>query len=155
MTRIPVRNLWLLQLFASDLYRTAGTQLSGIESLPEDVAQLVSRMLADAVSDRLRTGLTVGFHRRTDDLGRVRGKIDILGTERHRLLERGKVRCTFDETYSSALLWNELPDFLEQTDAAGIWLANWLLSVCEMTIPRCLRCDISMGSVILLQIGRC
>lgn len=99
MTRIPVRNLWLLQLFASDLYRTAGTQLSGIESLPEDVAQLVSRMLADAVSDRLRTGLTVGFHHRTDDLGRVRGKIDILGTKRHRLLERGKVRCAFDETY--------------------------------------------------------
>ena len=99
MTLVPVRNLWLLQLFASDLYRTAGTQLSGIESLPENVAQLVSRMLADAVSDRLRTGLTVGFHRRTDDLGRVRGKIDILGTERHRLLERGKVRCTFDETY--------------------------------------------------------
>ena len=99
MTWIPVRNLWLLQLFASDLYRTAGTQLSGIESLPENVAQLVSRMLADAVTDRLRTGLTVGFRRRTDDLGRVRGKIDLLGTERHRLLERGKVRCTFDETY--------------------------------------------------------
>lgn len=58
MTLVPVRNLWLLQLFASDLYRTAGTQLSGIESLPENVAQLVSRMLADAVSDRLRTGLT-------------------------------------------------------------------------------------------------
>ncbi|HLR47554.1 MAG TPA: 5-methylcytosine-specific restriction system specificity protein McrC [Corynebacterium sp.] len=99
MTQIPVRNLWLLQLFASDLYRTVGTQLSGIESIPENVAQLVSRMLADAVSDRLRTGLTVGFRRRTDDLGRVRGKIDILGTERHQLLERGKVRCTFDETY--------------------------------------------------------
>jgi len=30
-------------------------------------------------------------------LRRVRGRIDLLGTERHRLLERGKVVCQFDE----------------------------------------------------------
>ncbi|MGP6175206.1 5-methylcytosine restriction system specificity protein McrC [Corynebacterium sp. A21] len=100
MIEIPVRNLWLLQLFASDLYQTTGTQLAGIESLPEDVAQLVSRMLADSVTDRLRTGLTMGFHRRTDDLRRVRGKIKIQDTARHRLLEQGKIRCTFDEIHA-------------------------------------------------------
>lgn len=99
MTDIPVRNLWLLQLFASDLYRTSGRRLSGIEKLPVDVAQLVSRMLADAVSERIRTGLTVGFQRTREDLNRVRGKIDVAGTTRDRLQERGRVRCSFDRIH--------------------------------------------------------
>lgn len=107
MTKIPVRNLWLLQLFASDLYQSAGKQLSGIESLPENVAELVSQILADSVSDRLRAGLTVGFHRRTDDLQRVRGGIRIFDTERHQLLQRGLVRCTFDEIHPDTE-WNRL-----------------------------------------------
>ena len=30
-------------------------------------------------------------------LNRVRGRIDLLNTEKHQLLERGKVACQFDE----------------------------------------------------------
>lgn len=103
MTEIPVRNLWLLQLFASDLYQSTGREFSGIEKLPVDVAQLISRILADAVSERMHTGLTVGFQRTTADLTRVRGKIDIAGTVRDRLLDRGRVRCTFDRVHPDTL----------------------------------------------------
>lgn len=95
--RIPVRNLWLLQLFASHLYETAGDEFVAAEQLPEDLPRLVAKMLADEVSVRLHAGLSVGFTRTSSDLRRVRGRIDVLGTARHRLLERGKVRCRYDE----------------------------------------------------------
>lgn len=95
--RIPVRNLWLLQLFASELYATDEGALAGAERLPEELPALVARILANEVTARLHTGLSVGFTRSLADLSRVRGRIDVLGTTRHMLLERGRVRCQFDE----------------------------------------------------------
>lgn len=94
--RIPVRNLWLLQLFASDLYQHHGDEFAGAEELPEDLPQLVAQMLAEEVESRLHTGLSVGFTRAEANLHRVRGRIDVLDTTRHRLLERGLVRCRYD-----------------------------------------------------------
>lgn len=95
--KIPVRNLWLLQLFASHLYRHSGDEFAGAERLPEDIPELVAGMLAEEVMTRLHSGLSVGFVRTSEDVRRVRGRIDLLGTTRHRLLERGKVRCQFDD----------------------------------------------------------
>lgn len=95
--KIPVRNLWLLQLFASHLYRHAGDDFAGVEKLPEEIPELVAGMLAEEVTTRLHSGLSVGFVRTSEDLRRVRGRIDVLSTTRHRLLERGKVRCRFDD----------------------------------------------------------
>lgn len=97
MTPIPVRNVWLLQLLASKLYRDGGIALSGAEIVEKDVIELVSTILADAAQHRLRNGLRVGFERDTADIRRVRGKIDLLGTARDQLLTRGRIRCTFDE----------------------------------------------------------
>ncbi|OIR40835.1 hypothetical protein BJP08_10160 [Corynebacterium sp. NML140438] len=97
MTPIPVRNVWLLQLLASKLYRDGGVTLSGAELVDKDVIELVSTILADAAQHRLRNGLRVGFERHTADIRRVRGKIDLLGTARDQLLTRGRIRCTFDE----------------------------------------------------------
>ena len=97
MSEIPVRNVWLLQLLASDLYRYFGRSLSSAELVDADVVELVSRLLAEALEQRLRTGLSTGFRRVTADLGRVRGRIDVLGTARGQLLTRGRVRCRFDE----------------------------------------------------------
>jgi len=41
--------------------------------------------------------LSYGYQSREAVLGRVRGRILLLNTERHRLLDRGKVACRFDE----------------------------------------------------------
>ncbi|SQI29896.1 5-methylcytosine-specific restriction enzyme subunit McrC [Rhodococcus coprophilus] len=94
--KIPIRNLWLLQLFASDLYRHHGHEFAGAERIADNLPQLVAQMLADEVETRLHMGLSVGFTRTVSDLHRVRGRIDVLGTTRHRLLERGLVRCRYD-----------------------------------------------------------
>jgi 5-methylcytosine-specific restriction enzyme subunit McrC len=95
--QIPIRNVWLLQLFASSLYRSLGAGLASAEENPEDLPDLVGRILAEEVTVRLHTGLSVGFQQSTRDLHRVRGRINVLATERQQLLLRGRVSCTFDE----------------------------------------------------------
>lgn len=96
-SKIPVRNLWLLQLFASRLYQTRETALSGVESMPDDLPDAVARLLLFEAEQRLRQSLTTGFRRQHDQLRRVRGRIDILDTYRHRCLDRARVSCRFDE----------------------------------------------------------
>lgn len=95
--RIPVRNLWLLMLYASDLFRAHGAGLVGLEDSPDDLPDLVAEILAHSVEKRQRRQLSQGYRRRDAVLNRVRGRIDVLRTERHQLLSRGLVACEFDE----------------------------------------------------------
>jgi 5-methylcytosine-specific restriction enzyme subunit McrC len=95
--RIPVRNLWLLMLYASDLFRTRGIGNIGLEDSPDDLPDLIAEILAHAVEVRHRRRLNLGYRSRDAVLNRVRGRIDVLSTERHRLLDRGLVACRFDE----------------------------------------------------------
>ena len=96
--RIPVRNIWLLMLYASSLYRELPSrQRHGAEENPDDLPDLVAEILTGAVERRIRRNLTHDFQRSEADLTRVRGRIDALRTERHRLLQKGRVACSFDE----------------------------------------------------------
>lgn len=95
--RIPVRNLWLLMLYASDLFRTRGIGKVGLEDSPDDLPDLVAEILAHAVEQRQRRHLSQGYRARAAVLNRVRGCIDVLTTERRQLLARGLVACRFDE----------------------------------------------------------
>lgn len=95
--RIPVRNLWLLMLYASDLFRTRGIGNVGLEDSPDDLPDLVAEILAHAVEVRQRRRLNLGYRSRDAVINRVRGRIDVLSTERHQLLNRGLVACRFDE----------------------------------------------------------
>lgn len=96
--RVPVRNIWLLLLYASHLYRELPeAQRVALEEAADDIPELVAELLADAVERRMRRNLAVGYQWRTAVLNRVRGRIDLLRTERHQLLQRGQVACTFDE----------------------------------------------------------
>lgn len=95
--RIPVRNLWLLMLYASDLFRTHGIGKIGLEDSPDDLPDLVAEILAHAVEMRQRRRLSLGYQSRDAVINRVRGRIDVLTTERHQMLDRGLVACRFDE----------------------------------------------------------
>ena len=95
--RIPVRNLWLLMLYASDLFRTRGIGNVGLEDSPDDLPDLIAEILARAVEVRQRRRLNLGYRSRESVLNRVRGRIDVLTTDRHQLLDRGLVACRFDE----------------------------------------------------------
>ena len=95
--RIPVRNIWLLMLYASDLLQTSKHALVDVEINPDEIADLVARLLAQAVEERQRRQLSLGYRPRSADLSRVRGRIDVLRTERRQLLARGAVACRFVE----------------------------------------------------------
>jgi len=95
--RIPVRNLWLLMLYASDLFRMRGVGKVGLEDTPDDLPDLIAEILAHAVEQRQRHRLSFGYRFRDGVLNRVRGRIDVLTTERHQLLARGLVACRFEE----------------------------------------------------------
>ena len=95
--RIPVRNLWLLMLYASDLFRQRARGKTAIEENPDDIPELVAEILARSVERRLMRNLSFGYLAKKAVLPRVRGRIDLLNTERHQLLARGAVACRFDD----------------------------------------------------------
>ena len=94
---IPVRNLWLLLLYASDLFRIRGRDEVALEDDPDELPDLIGEILAHAVEQRQRRQLSLGYRSRSDVLHRVRGRIDVLATETRQLLARGRVACRFDE----------------------------------------------------------
>ena len=95
---IPVRNIWLLLLYSSQLYRelTASRRVE-LENALDHIPYLVAEILANAVERRLRRNPSHDYQRRWADLNRVRGRIDLFRTERRQLLQRGSVACVFDE----------------------------------------------------------
>ena len=95
--RIPVRNLWLLMFYASDLFRMLGRDNLAYEDNPDELPNLVAEILAHAVEKRQRRQLSLGYRRRNAVISRVRGRIDVLTTARRQLLSRGRVACRFDE----------------------------------------------------------
>ena len=95
--RIPVRNLWLLMLYASDFFRMRGRGRAAWEDSPDQLPNLIAEILAHAVEKRQRRRLSFGYRRRNAVTNRVRGRIDVLKTARGHLLSRGRVACRFDE----------------------------------------------------------
>ena len=96
--RIPIRNIWLLMLYASRLYRELPpARRAAVEDNPDELPDLVAEILTHAIERRLRRNLSFAFRRTSADLRRVRGRIDLLRTERHRLLTRGRVACRYEE----------------------------------------------------------
>lgn len=95
--RIPLRNVWLLLLYASDLFKSMDASQVQFERDAEEIPDLAAEILVHQVTARLRRNLTFGYRRREQDLTRLRGRIDLLRTERFQLLSRGRIACGFDE----------------------------------------------------------
>ncbi len=94
--KIPLRNVWLLFLYAFDLAQFRDRFEAEIEE-SSDFKSLVARLLCYATQKRLRRNLSFGYRRRHDVLRRVRGRIDILESVSRNLFQRGEVACKFDE----------------------------------------------------------
>lgn len=95
--RIPVRNIWLLMLYASDVYADLLTEQTGIENNPDMIPDLLAELLCARVEARMRQQWTRGYQERRAHRTRVRGRIDMLETQRHQLLRRGQIACRFEE----------------------------------------------------------
>ena len=77
---IPVRNIWLLMLYASDLFRQLGSARISLEENPEKIADLVAEILCHHLEKRLKRNLSFGYQNKVEVLSRVRGRIDSLYT---------------------------------------------------------------------------
>src|SRR5699024_8188583 len=95
-----MRSVWLLQLYASEAYRRGVITDAAVDAADAELPLLLTTMLCEAVERRLTRELSVGFSRRAATLHRVRGKIDVYATQRHRLLDKGQIRCEFNELTS-------------------------------------------------------
>lgn len=94
--RIPIRNLWLLMLYASDLTRIRGAFDAIVNEDISDIPDLIGRLLANAVERRLRRNFTRSYSHREQALTRVRGRINMLTTTSRQLLSRGQVFCRYE-----------------------------------------------------------
>lgn len=96
---IPIRNVWLLMLYASELFASVEhkTRQTDKECTPDDLPNIIAEILVYFVRERLLRGLTQNYLSQEADLPRVRGRIDVLRTTGHQLLDRGIVACRFHE----------------------------------------------------------
>ena len=96
--KVPVRNIWLLYLYASKLFRHMNERdRVEAEKNPDELPELLAEILAYIAERRMRRSLNLGYRQRSAHLDRVRGRIKFLETERHQLLARGKIACEFEE----------------------------------------------------------
>lgn len=99
-TRIDVRSIWFLLLYAADLVEklTASERehLLGGER-DNDLLDALAEVLSRDVESRMRSMLVRGYRSRTEPLTRVRGRIDHLGTARGSLMESGRILCRYEE----------------------------------------------------------
>lgn len=93
---IPLRNIWLLFLYAADMVQLRDRFDHDVEAA-RDLPELLGRLLTTVVDQRLRRNLSRGYRVRSATLSRVRGRIDLLETETRQLMDRGQIACSFDE----------------------------------------------------------
>lgn len=95
---IPVKNIWLLLLYAFPYLndeRLLPNKRVKWEDPPAEICVLVARLLCREVQLRLRRQLNRDYLPTEAVLTRLRGRIDLLTTERKRLLRRGRIACRF------------------------------------------------------------
>jgi 5-methylcytosine-specific restriction enzyme subunit McrC len=74
--RTPVRYLWLLMLYASDLVCLSGPGVFGVEENFDELPDLVAELLCRTVEQRLKRNLSFGYRLRDEVLTRIRGRIN-------------------------------------------------------------------------------
>lgn len=93
---IPIRNLWLLLMYACDL-ASFGDRFDTLADESADLPELLARLLVWIVERRLRQNLSRNYVATSGVLHRVRGRIDWLRTEAGQHLNRGEVVCRYEE----------------------------------------------------------
>lgn len=124
--KIPIRNVWLLQLYASALYTddVRNSRWSSVEDQPDDIPDMLAELLAHEAERRMRRRASVAFKVEHAQLSRVRGKIRVLETESRQLLKRGLVACRFDslsaDTFHNRLVLAALQKAATRTTRASV-----------------------------------
>jgi 5-methylcytosine-specific restriction enzyme subunit McrC len=100
--QIPIQNLYYLLCYAwNHLEEGALVDVSRVEST--ELVDLFATILVKGLDHISRRGLKRGYAPHEDEIRGVRGRIDVLSTERRLLLKHGRVACGFDELTTDIL----------------------------------------------------
>jgi 5-methylcytosine-specific restriction enzyme subunit McrC len=124
---IPLRNIWVLFLYAADLVQFRDRFDQQVEAA-RDLPDLVARLLTHVVEERLCRNLSRGYRPQAETLSRVRGRIDMLATTTGSLMDRGLIACRY-EAHTMDTARNRL------VRAALEYLAPWVTD--DLTAHRC------------------
>lgn len=94
---IPIKNVWLLILYASEVYKTSEDKFFNIEENLEDLYTVILELLCNQFDKNISKGFSSNYVTRSENLTRVRGSINFLITESKMLMQRGQVNCSYDE----------------------------------------------------------
>ena len=95
-TTIPIRNLFRILVYAwedLDLAETRELDLEGLDSS----GNLLARMYARTLERLVRHGLHRDYQERSEDLGVIRGRLELWDTVSRHLHRVGKAHCTWTE----------------------------------------------------------
>jgi len=94
---IPIRNIWLLMLYACELHPELVRTNKKYDDDRDDIPNLIAEFLEMMITKRIQRNLSYGYQEKNENLKRVRGRINLLKTERGLLLSKGQVSCHYEE----------------------------------------------------------
>lgn len=100
---IPIRNIWLLMAYAANLNTDFSSKKTSTQSFEENLMDTVAELLCSETKKQLKYGLNLGYEPLTEELSRLRGKIDHLRTARSSSYLRGKIYCTYEKLNHNTL----------------------------------------------------
>lgn len=95
-SRIPVRNVWHMFLYAWELARFQG-RFDGQREGSPDLIGLLAWALVHVTRDLLRRGVLRDYVDRSETLRYLRGRVDFATSVRRLDIVHGRVTCRFDE----------------------------------------------------------
>lgn len=111
---IPIQNLYYLLCYAWNRLPER-EELLATEAAPfHRPLELLTRVLLSATRRQLRQGLPVAYAERTEELGELRGRVQMAPTLSRDLLRRRRVVCVFDELGPDTPLTRLLVGTLQQ-----------------------------------------
>lgn len=90
-------NRYFLYLYAAHLAKETKLVRSRTEPLPDNLLLLTAKLLTEQVQKRLVRHLTHAFIEKEATTTTVRGRINVLKTQRRGLLQKGQIACRFNE----------------------------------------------------------
>lgn len=100
---ILIRNIYYMLSYAFQVLNQSNYQSIEGETF-DDAEDLFAAILSKGVSQQLKQGLYREYVDRQEDLPVLRGKLDIQGSLKHRMQQRQKLACQFDELSENNLL---------------------------------------------------
>jgi 5-methylcytosine-specific restriction enzyme subunit McrC len=99
---IPIQNLYYLLSYSwNRLEQSALVDISSVGST--HLVDLFATVLIKGLEHLARRGLEVGYRTQSDELRRIRGRVDMLSTQRRLLLKHGRASCVFDDLTTNVL----------------------------------------------------